>query len=258
MSFVSLWISSPDTHSERRLPLDLTVQQLKAKLEPITGIGWGQQQLTLRRTSGNAGHSGGAGGMGEVLASLDEEGRTLDSYGVREYMTIRVESSDPHARGLAGQFTDESQVEKFELTQEEYEARRDTVLSYKQRHQLGRFAPSYASSSHSHQSSSSHPPLPKTLVPGARCEVALSDVLQRRGTVRFVGPTEFGAKDESTWVGVEWDEPVGKGDGSVDGKRYFQTLPLRASFVRPDKVTVGDFPEEDPFAELDEDEEMEM
>jgi hypothetical protein len=43
---------------------------------------------------------------------------------------------------------------------------------------------------------------------------------------------------------------------SVDGKVYFETLPLRASFVRPDKVTVGDFPEIDPFAEDEEDMEM--
>lgn len=48
---------------------------------------------------------------------------------------------------------------------------------------------------------------------------------------------------------------------SVDGKVYFETLPMRASFVRPDKVTVGDYPEIDPFAEDDDDdddEEMEM
>lgn len=102
----------------------------------------------------------------------------------------------------------------------------------------------------------------------------MSEELSRRGAVRFVGPTEFGAKDGSVWIGVEWDEPVGKGDGTcvptpslprlrrltrglrrVEGKRYFQTPPLRASFVRPDKVTVGDFPEIDPFAD---DEEMEM
>jgi hypothetical protein len=43
----------------------------------------------------------------------------------------------------------------------------------------------------------------------------------------------------------------------VEGTRYFQTLPLRASFLRPDKIEVGDFEELDPFAELDdEDEEM--
>lgn len=51
--------------------------------------------------------------------------------------------------------------------------------------------------------------------------------------------------------GDETDIPVRR----VDGKRYFQTPPLRASFVRPDKVTVGDFPELDPFAD---DEDMEM
>ena len=55
--------------------------------------------------------------------------------------------------------------------------------------------------------------IPPDLISGARCEVALSEELSRRGTVRFVGPTEFGAKDDSIWVGVEWDEPVGKGDG---------------------------------------------
>lgn len=80
------------------------------------------------------------------MAQLDDEQRTLDSYGVREWMTIRVseneiscssgvggvltisiasqaDSSDPNARALAGQYSDDSRVEKFELTKEEYEAR---------------------------------------------------------------------------------------------------------------------------------------
>lgn len=45
-------------------------------------------------------------------------------------------------------------------------------------------------------------------------------------------------------------------NSSVEGKRYFQTMPMRATFVKPDKVTIGDFPEIDPFAEDDEDMEM--
>ncbi|GAA5911538.1 tubulin-folding cofactor B [Sporobolomyces salmoneus] len=254
MSYLNLWISSSDTHSERRIGSDITISQLKSKLEPVTGIPYDSQQLSLRRTSDGAGHSGaGSSSLGELLAQLDDDQRTLDSYGVREWMTIRVESSDPNARALAGQYSDDSRVEKFELTKEEYEARNDTVLAYKMRHQLGRFAPTSASASSSH---SMETEVPKDLVVGARCEVALSPELSRRGTVRFVGPTEFGAKDESVWVGVEWDEPVGKGNGTVDGKVYFETLPMRASFVRPDKVTIGDFPEIDPFAE--DDEEMEM
>ena len=40
--------------------------------------------------------------------------------------------------------------------------------------------------------------------------------------------------------------------GRVDGKRYFQCGAKHAVFVRPDKVTVGDFPEEDLFGSEDE------
>ncbi|GAA5981749.1 hypothetical protein JCM10908_004588 [Rhodotorula pacifica] len=251
MSLISVWVSSPDTHSERRLGTDLTVHQLKLKLEPITGIPLAAQTLSLRRTAPETGH-GASTSLGQPIASLDDEKRTLADYGVQEYMTIRVDSSDPHAKSLAGQFTDDSHVEKFELTEEEYARRSDTVLAYKKRNQLGRFAPAAS------PAPDAALPIPSNLIPGARCQVSLSDELSRRGTVRFVGPTEFGAKDGSVWVGVEWDEPVGKNDGTVDGKRYFETGPLRASFVRPDKVTIGDYPELDPFADEEEDEEMEM
>lgn len=91
------------------------------------------------------------------------------------------------------------------------------------RNQLGRFAPTSTSASSSHSMDTE---IPADLVGGARCEVALSDELSRRGTVKFVGPTEFGAKDESVWVGVEWDEPVGKGNG-----RYVPLSTSTLSFV---------------------------
>ncbi len=85
----------------------------------------------------------------------------------------------------------------------------DTVRSFKLRNQLGRFAPSASETASQHSEAA----IPDDLKPGARCQVSLSDELSRRGTVRFVGPTEFGQADGSVWVGVEWDEPVGKNDG---------------------------------------------
>jgi len=66
--------------------------------------------------------------------------------------------------------------------------------------------------------------------------------------VRYVGLTDFG-NSGGVWVGIEYDEPLGKNDGSVEGKRYFTCSPKCGIFVRADKVRVGDYPVLDPFEE---------
>ena len=85
-------------------------------------------------------------------------------------------------------------------------ARADTVLAYKQQHKIGRFADKDAEPEKR---------VPESQIPvGARCQVeSTEEDLHKRGTVRFVGPTKFGS-GEGVWVGVEYDEPIGKNDGS--------------------------------------------
>jgi len=65
-------------------------------------------------------------------------------------------------------------------------------------------------------------------------------------------------RGECLWIGVQFDEPQGKHDGMVRGKRYFQTPPKCAAFLKPSAVKTGDYPEEDPFASSDEEEEEEQ
>lgn len=81
----------------------------------------------------------------------------------------------------------------------------DTVLAYKQRNKMGRFAPK--------EEAPVETPLPSSdVIVGARCEVeSLEPGLSKRGTVRFVGETKF---SKGVWVGIEYDEPFGKNDGS--------------------------------------------
>lgn len=74
----------------------------------------------------------------------------------------------------------------------------------------------------------------------------------RRGRVAFVGDVAevpgFGP-----WVGVELDDPVGKNDGSITGKRYFQCNASCGVFVRPEKVEIGDYAPVGIDEELDSD-----
>ncbi|KAG5641617.1 hypothetical protein DXG03_004640 [Asterophora parasitica] len=132
--------------------------------------------------------------------------------------------------------TDVSQVEKFELTSEEYATRQDTVRAYKERNKMGRFALKEDVPEVEQKVSAD-------IKVGARCEVTSTEAdLSKRGTVRFVGPTKF---SKGVWVGIEYDEPLGKNDGSVQGEQYFTCRPKYGVFVQPDRVEVGDYPVEE-------------
>ncbi|KAK7038709.1 hypothetical protein VNI00_010593 [Paramarasmius palmivorus] len=222
MSTLNLFVVSPDTRSERRFDPHITVEQLKSKLEFITGIPAANQSVSVLDSEDNP----------KVVAQLAEDSRPLGFYGLHDYQVLKVDDLNPSV-SFTGQLTDVSQVDKFELSDDAYAKRTDSVLAYKQRNKVGRFAPKDEKPQEKDYS--------VDIPVGARCEVESTEPgLSKRGTVRFVGETKFGAG--GVWVGIEYDEPFGKNDGSVQGVQYFTCRPNYGVFVRPDKVKVGDYP----------------
>ncbi|KAI0343354.1 hypothetical protein BDW22DRAFT_1329384 [Trametopsis cervina] len=226
-SNISVFVVSPDTRSERRYDLHTTVEQLKNKLELVTGIPASNQQIAVYNNENDS----------EAVTSLSDDSKPLGFYNIREFQVLKVVDTDP-STSFTGQLTDTSNVDKFELTEEAYAQRQDTVLAFKQRNKIGRFSDNVTAPPSK--------PLPQVKIPvGSRCEVeSTEEDFHKRGTVRFVGQTKFGT-GEGIWVGVEYDEPIGKNDGSVQGERYFTCKPNFGVFVRPDRLTIGDFPVEE-------------
>lgn len=222
---VTLFIHSPGVHvlSERRFPKDIRKDELQQRVEIVTGIPPAAQRLELVHGDGRAAN----------CASFPPEVAILQAWGASDGMQIQVH--DKRGPLLA----DEESVTKYELSDEQYAARHDTLRAYKQAHRLGRFASNAgtvraAKVTDKHQLNDQHK---DGVECGARCMVDTGDGFERRGTVRFIGPTKFAP---GFWVGVEFDEPVGKNDGSVQGERYFKTRMHYGGFVRLAHVHVGE------------------
>ncbi|EXJ80061.1 hypothetical protein A1O3_08347 [Capronia epimyces CBS 606.96] len=238
--------------AERRITPSWTIAQLKAKLEPVTGIPAGAQSLRTR------------GLDGAWISLADEASIAGDTrYALRRGSEIEVLDARPPSARQTINFSDLSSVEKYQMPESQYEKLENSVLAWKRRQNLGRFDPNVQSleaQAHNRREHDEMEVAVRGIKVGLRCRVGKAD--GRRGVVRFTGeiPGLGGAKEAGcVWVGVELDEPVGRNDGSVsveieDGShqtsRVFQCRDKFGVFARPDKIEIGSFP---PLDDLDED-----
>lgn len=136
------------------------------------------------------------------------------------------------------------------MPEEEYDKLQDSVLAWKKRNKLGRFDPNKEEKDQMELKRQYDAVEARKIVVGARCRVGASD-LDRRGTIRYVGEVDE-IPNGGVWVGIETDEPTGRNDGSIQGKSYFKCETKHGSFVRPDRIEVGDFPVIDDLGDLEE------
>jgi tubulin-folding cofactor B len=138
---------------------------------------------------------------------------------------------------------------------EKYEKKTDSVLAWKKKNKLGRFDPSAPSLEEAKLRLHKNEIKARGIEVGKRCRVGGED--EKRGEIMYVGEVEEIPGGTGKWVGVRLDEPVGKNDGSLKGKRYWGMDTdgggaRHGVFVRPEKVEVGDWPVLDDFDDMEE------
>nr|CAG4635071.1 EOG090X0DT2 [Alona affinis] len=214
---------------EKRYPKNITIGELKGKLELVTGANSGSMLLELYNREK------------QFICALTNDNSLLGSFPIEDGMRIHVNDNQLKK----GEFEDVSKVTKFELTEEDYSKRSDSVKAFLERNRLGKYNEEDVKRKAEEQQlkDAEEEATAKAILAaglGSRCEVSVSGQPKRRGAVRFVGQTHF---KTGWWIGVQYDEPMGKNDGSVEGQRYFTCPAKYGAFVKPAHVLVGDFPD---------------
>lgn len=226
---VILVTSENATDIERRVTPSWTISILKTKLEPVTGIPPASQRLLYSILEGS---------NLVALEGLNEDVVQISELQWQNYARLVIEDTRPLA--LRENFTDITQVKKYEMPEEDYVKLSDSVLAWKKRNQLGRFDPKKTENSANKQTEDQNEVDEREIKLGARCLVGDTG-FERRGNVAYVGQVDK-IPQGGIWVGVRLDEPTGKNDGSIEGTKYFDAGANHGIFVRPSRVTIGDYP----------------
>lgn len=241
MADISVYITSGLTSSERRISPQWELDYLKERLELITGVAAADQQLQYYPLDDSSEYV-------VLTPEVSTGGTTVEAFNIRPYSRIHVADTNPDSEAAKLEAANGDTAESYDMTEEEYAQRGDTVLQWKKQNQLGRFDP--AADAEKARKLAEDAEKVATFTVGDRCRV-INIEGERRGTVKFLGVITM-LDPEAPWVGIEFDEPVGKNDGSINGQRFFEARAKHGSFVKPKQVEVGDFPELDPFADSDE------
>lgn len=230
--------------------MQMSIETVKVKLSFHTGTNASAMLLHLLDDEGN------------VIAMMNDDSRKLGFYSPHNGYTIHIVDTDPNSLSKNGGLEDVTQVEKYKMSDADYDKREKSYRKFKA--DKIKADPTWTLEKEMAMKRGIEyvPPPPKITDPdhmkeeaslisvGQRCCVDPGD---RRGLVMFVGQVNVEGLPPGYWVGVKYDEPLGKNDGTIRGHKFFDCPPGYGAFLRPDKVKVGDYPEIDEFdEELDE------
>lgn len=242
---------------EIRLDKHMSIGAVKEKLQTHCGTSASCMVLCLKDQHGNV-----------LVDSLQPDSCKLGYFSPENGHVLHVHDTDPMSLAAQGWLEDVSKVDKYVMSDAEYDARENTYRKFKQEKlkqdptwtlekeiAIRRGIPyneddkekvAYDDEYQAEEASHVH-------VDG-RCEVVTQEG-SKRGVVRYVG-TGLKGLPKGYWVGIEYDEPVGKNNGTVKGVKYFECTNMYGGFVRPSAITMGDYPPFDEDIQFSEDDEL--
>uniref|UniRef100_A0A914ZMJ9 CAP-Gly domain-containing protein n=6 Tax=Parascaris univalens TaxID=6257 RepID=A0A914ZMJ9_PARUN len=203
---------------EKRCPQTMRLSELKNKLQSIVGMTIETMRLELHDKDEN------------LISALTDDCATLEELGICDGMQIYVSDSS----GEIAPTLNDTMIEKYDITDEQYEQRSESIRAWKKRHGVDKKIVNLTS-----EYIENSKKIAEGIKVGSRCSVQLNNQPEKRGVVSYIGETKF---RQGYWIGVTYDEPVGKNDGSIEGIRYFTCMEKYGGFVRPQDVRIGDFP----------------
>ncbi len=237
----------PAKFPDIRIDLHMTVERVKEKFKLHIGTPVDHQRIILKDS-------------GRIIGELTDNTKMIGFYSVVSGNELHVIDTDPFSLSRGGGLTDVSLVEKFRMTDEDYDKRKGSMREYfkeqKAKDPNFRVKPKMTSMVNG-KAVPEEEPQPEE-IPGVesvegiaignRCEVQPG---ARRGEVMWIGEHE--CLKAGYWVGIKLDEPLGMNNGSVKGNQLFECGENYGALVRGKNCTVGDFP--DAFSLEDSDDE---
>uniref|UniRef100_A0A182LUL5 CAP-Gly domain-containing protein n=1 Tax=Anopheles culicifacies TaxID=139723 RepID=A0A182LUL5_9DIPT len=229
--FIHLHISNSESDAvsyDRKIDPNITITELKSVVEFFTGISVDGVEVELYKDDSFI--------MKIIDRGDQNEHKTLADFPVQDGMRLHV-----IGRSM---WLDDNAVDKFELSPEAYDNRKDSLRHYLRQNKLGRYseeraAQKLAARAHAREEREKKQ---RDATVGKRCTVLTKYAPARRGEIAYQGRV---AGKAGIFIGVKFDEPVGVNDGTFEGKRYFDCAPKYGSFVTLDAIELVDVPSEE-------------
>lgn len=212
----SITNSRDDRVVEKKYPTSLSMNDLRMRLEMVSGIDTSSMLIEYHVNK-------------QKVTTLGDDVDSIKSF-VAPYLQHdehRLHLIDQGSRG--DDFNKLDQVPKFELTDEDYAKRNESLRQFKMQHKLGRFSGDDTPDDQKQWS------IMNELEIGDNVEVTVKGKPNRQAVIKFKGEMHL---KPGPWVGVSYLTPDGKHDGSIEGRRYFDCEPNHGAFVRPSDIRV--------------------